>query len=203
MPIRPVLVLSFLSFARAFLEGCIPQFHHSRHPHVCALDEGVGSLIVFATNKGELKLGAITGEEDAKKKKKRWIAVDVNGNACLVPSRDVKHVVPGGHTSGVAALSAHEREAARAVDEEALAIPDVWEMLLEDTGTLAVPITAICELLFGETSSISCYATYTLLSSQQGRVYFKSLKDGTQYSPRSEIEKEVTSVSPAPYCSDD
>ena len=89
---------------------------------------------------------------------------------------------------------AHEAEATRAIDEEAAVLDEVWEMALDEYGGSAVPLTDLSELLLGDSTSPCCYATYCLLESDQGRTLFKSVKEGSEFAPRSVTEKEALGV---------
>jgi len=154
-----------------------------------------GRLVEFTSGSGSggssNKLGAIVGKEG----KRNLKILTSTGRTVSVPPRSIKHVVPNGRvdTSDITQIEQHESAAASALsDDMALGgqnVMEMWELLLEEEdATNSIDLVTISELLLGDSSSISCYATKALLTEGVASYCFKELggklADLPLYEPR-------------------
>ena len=133
-----------------------------------ALDSG--SLVQFEKRKGEVSLGALVSPDE--KSKRNWLIVDGAGNSHSVPPKAIRLAVPGSKATKAAEVAAHESAAAEALETQAEALDDVWDLALEDESS-ELELPALAELFFGSAGSTDCYAALALLESAQGRCLFK------------------------------
>ena len=116
-----------------------------------------------------------------------------------MPPRSIKHVVPNGRVdvSDVTQIEKHESAAAAALLDDTEVggqnVMEMWELLLEEdnddgASTNTIDLVTISELLLGDSTSISCYATKILLTEGVANYCFKELggklADQTLYEPR-------------------
>jgi exoribonuclease-2 len=151
-----------------------------------------GKLVVFSTaNKGgggaggnNGNLGAIL-EPDGKR---NWKVLTSSGRTVSVPPKNIKHIVPGAFSiSKTEEIERHELAAADALQKDAdtrgANVKEVYEMLLEEEADAqTVDLGTLAELIVGDDSSVSCYATRVVLSNGMERFCFKEVLN--RYEPR-------------------
>lgn len=136
-----------------------------------------GTLIEFK-RKGEPPEGQRPfqlGILDRPQGKKNWIVVDQTGQSHTLHPRQFTFVVSG-HTYTQDEIAVFQAEAESCMDPSSLEV--AWELLLEDSQTVAPPDLA--QLLFSDQSPPRCYAAHCLLTDD--RIYFK--QKGERYEPR-------------------
>lgn len=156
-----------------------------------------GRLVEFTSGSSNSKkgLGAIVGKEG----KRNLKILTSTGRTVSVPPRSIKHVVPNGRidASDVTQIEKHESAAAAVLLDDMEVggqnVMEMWELLLEednedDASTNTIDLVTISELLLGDSTSISCYATKILLTEGVASYCFKELggklADATMYEPR-------------------
>jgi len=156
-----------------------------------------GRLVEFTSGSSNNKkgIGAIVGKEG----KRNLKILTSTGRTVSVPPRSIKHVVPNGRVdvSDVTQIEEHESAAAAALlDDMEMGgqnVMEMWELLLEedsenDASTNTIDLITVSELLLGDSTSISCYATKILLTEGVANYCFKELggklADATMYEPR-------------------
>ena len=156
-----------------------------------------GRLVEFTSGSSNNKkgLGAIVGKEG----KRNLKILTSTGRTVSVPPRSIKHVVPNGRVdvSDVTQIEKHESAAAAALLDDTEVggqnVMEMWELLLEEdnddgASTNTIDLVTISELLLGDSTSISCYATKILLTEGVANYCFKELggklADQTLYEPR-------------------
>lgn len=147
---------------------------------------GVGAL---AEIEGSTTLCIVDGA-DPKNKKNIVVRTYVGREQTVrsISSKAFGHVVALGRSATPADVLAHSdaRDAALSASDldESLAL--AWEML--DTKGSPVSLSELSELLKGDVSSCSRYATYSMLNSPAGRLYFRTKDDGEVFIPRDEAD---------------
>merc|ERR1719253_735458 len=165
-----------------------------------------GRLVEFTSGTGGNKqttLGAIIGREG----KKNLKILNSNGRTYSVPPRSVTHLVP--NALGVTTQSEigrHEDAAIDALENDAAdtgeMVRTVWEMLLEDcnndelcTAEAGTDLVTLSELILGDSSSISCYATRAVLTRGAEHFCFKEIGGNVincpTYEPRQQGDVET------------
>ncbi|KAL3150657.1 hypothetical protein ABBQ32_000455 [Trebouxia sp. C0010 RCD-2024] len=118
--------------------------------------------------------------------KSNWFATDVRGQTYSLQPKQMVYTLPGSNYKEADLHQIHE-EALQEADVALLA--DAWEMVHEDNEVYSV--TDMAELLFGNLSATSCYASHRLLS--QERIFFKQVgRSPPRFQARS--EKDVQSL---------
>mmetsp|Transcript_16022 Transcript_16022/g.26076 ORF Transcript_16022/g.26076 Transcript_16022/m.26076 type:complete len:821 (+) Transcript_16022:217-2679(+) len=176
----------------------VPPSVRIRTPLFASTEEdvqGEGRLVEFTSGSGahkQVTLGAIIGKEG----KKNLKILTSSGRTSSVPPRSIKHLVPNGRVSRqsqstsiesqVGQIAQHESAAAAALEEDSAAggqsVAEVWEMLLDDNDDNNEPstidLTTLSELLLGDATSISCYATRAVLTEGVESFCFKEITKG-------------------------
>ena len=137
-----------------------------------------GRLVEFSTGTGASKttnLGAIVGLDG----KKNLKILTSSGRTSSVPPRAIRHIVPNGWSiSEQAQIEQHERAAAKGLESDIAVggqnVLEVWEMLLEDDAE-TVELTTLADLIVGDDSSFSCYATRAILADGVESFCFKEI----------------------------
>lgn len=185
-----VLLLSFACFstehdflpAHSFVSQ-LPKFSASQHvqrslpgPRMQGADSvDIGRLVEFQTKSGDAVLGAVVGADG----KKNWKVTTATGREMSIPPRAIRHIVAGsaGVLSGEAVA---QFEDSLPVAEEA-GLQELWEMALEENSFFS--LDELSELLHGDASPRSRYATHLSVGSGVGRMLFRARSPGA-YAPR-------------------
>lgn len=138
-----------------------------------------GRLVEFTTGTGASKtttLGAIIGPDG----KRNLRILSSSGRTSSVPPRSIQCVMPNGYSILTEdEIEEHERAAAEALKNDATAsgeaVLEVWEMLLEDDPSATIELTTLADLIAGDDSSISCYATRKVLIDGVANFCFKEV----------------------------
>mmetsp|Transcript_20693 Transcript_20693/g.44936 ORF Transcript_20693/g.44936 Transcript_20693/m.44936 type:complete len:806 (+) Transcript_20693:151-2568(+) len=170
-----------------------------------------GRLVEFSSGTGankQISLGAIIGKEG----KKNLKILTSSGRTSSVPLRSVKHMVPNGRAmSTETQIEQHENAAATALESDVAAngqsVAEVWEMLLEDCNDdescqVGVDLITLSELILGDSTSTSCYATRAMLTEGVESYCFKEIggnkfddSGGPMYEPRQmEVVENLRSI---------
>ena len=146
-------------------------------------------LVEFASGGGALKLGAIIGKEGKKNLKILTLTTTLS-----VPPRSIKHIVPNGRAvTNEGQILEHEKAAAAALRDDigvgGQRVSELWELMLmevEDDPSITIDLTTLSELLLGDSTSISCYATRAVLLEGVENCCFKETTKGNTlfYEPR-------------------
>jgi exoribonuclease-2 len=152
-----------------------------------------GRLVEFTTGTGASKtttLGAILGPDG----KRNLKILSSSGRTSSVPPRSIQSVVPNGFSILTEEqIGEHERAAAEALEDDATgsgeAVLEVWEMLLEDDPSATIELTTLADLIVGDDSSQSCYATRKVLRDGIANFCFKEVvvkgnNSSPHYEPR-------------------
>lgn len=135
-----------------------------------------GKLIEFRVQ-GERRLAVAERPEG----KKDWIVIDAGGQSHKIRPQRVDYAVAGTYESSE--INGFLAEAEAYLDPSSLEI--AWEMLIEDKET-ATP-QQMAELLFSDSSPVTCYAAHCLLS--QDKIYFKQKSDYYEPRPVTQVEE--------------
>ena len=164
--------------------GCIVSTTPPRPSRIkcAAVELAPGLLIEYTGKDGSATLGAVT-EADGKK---NWKVVAASGNTLSIPPRSVRHVLPGRVTKPAnekADIERHEAAAVSAAERVgASQLEEVWEMVIDDEAGSTLTLVELSELLIGDASSESYYATLRLMEADIGKTFFRSSgKDGPAY----------------------
>ena len=137
-----------------------------------------GRLVEFTTGAGASKtttLGAIVGPDG----KRNLRVLSSSGRTSSVPPRSIQTVPNGYSISTEEQIAEHERAAAVALEDDAVAsgeaVLEVWEMLLEDDPSATIELTTLADLIAGDDRSISCYATKRVLTDGVANYCFKEV----------------------------
>ena len=138
-----------------------------------------GRLVEFTTGTGASKtttLGAIVGPDG----KRNLRVLSSSGRTSSVPPRSIQCVMPNGYSILTEdEIGEHERAAAEALENDATAsgeaVLEVWEMLLEDDPSATIELTTLADLIAGDDSSISCFATRKVLADGVANFCFKEV----------------------------
>ncbi|NET50035.1 MAG: VacB/RNase II family 3'-5' exoribonuclease [Merismopedia sp. SIO2A8] len=130
-----------------------------------------GTLVEFRLH-GDRRLAVIERPEG----KKNWVVIDGRGQSHTLHPRQFSYQVVGKQYTATD-IERFVSDCQPYLDPSSLEV--AWEFLVED-GQSVTP-SALAELLFSETTPVSCYAAHSLLA--EDKLYFK--QKGDRYEPRS------------------
>lgn len=144
-----------------------------------------GRLVEFTSGSGTNKqttLGAILGKDG----KKNIKIVNSSGRTSSVPIRNIKHMVPNARDlMDAVQIEEHEMAAVSALEQDAVSggksVMEVWEMILDDCNDedcsveASTDLITLSELILGDSSSTSCYATRIVLTEGIANYCFKEI----------------------------
>ena len=141
-----------------------------------------GRLVEYTSGTGsnkQITLGAIIGKDG----KTNLKILTSSGRTSSVPLRSIKHMVPNAREiSSEHQIEQHEIAAADALEKDGAAggqsVAEVWEMLLDEEPF--VDLQTLSELILGDSTSISCYATRAVLTEGVEKFCFKEINGGNK-----------------------
>jgi len=132
--------------------------------------KGASASSSSTSNSGPIPILGTVLEPDGKK---NWKILTASGKKTSVHPRTIQHILPGirsvekiNEQEGLEAIQQHKLAATTALEEDQEAdgaeVAEIWELLLDDDETL-IDLATLSDLLCGDSSSISCYATRAAL----------------------------------------